>query len=65
MIKILLEKHDFTDKECLERIKYDRKFLVRRSVMKMLSLTRILSFTSNKELPSKLRENIKDRILVK
>ena len=58
-LELLLEKHDFCDNECLERIKYDRKFLLRKSVMKMLSLTKVLSFTTAKEMPSKLKEVIK------
>jgi len=49
----------------MERVTFDRKFLLRRTVMKMLGLTRVLSFTTGKEVRSRLRETIRERVLVK
>ena len=46
-------------------MKYDREYLLRKTVMKVLELTRILSFTTaDEEVKSTLVERLKEKLVV-
>lgn len=65
IIQILLQHHDFCEKECLDRIKFNNEYLLRKTVMKVLELTRVLAFTASTEkVKSKLVETLKSKIIV-
>ena len=61
----LLEEHELCDRECVDRIKYDKSYMLRKTIMKMLELTRLLSFTTNDpEVSTSLVETLKKKIIV-
>lgn len=64
-LETLLEYHQLCESECVDRMKYDKSFLLRKTIMKMLELTRLLAFTTNdSEAKSTLVEALKNKLIV-
>lgn len=60
-----METHDFCDKNCVDRMKYNKGYLLAKTVMKVLELTRLLAFTvSEQNVKSNLVDTLKQKIIV-
>jgi hypothetical protein len=64
-MQVLLQEHNFCLPECLERMRYEKNYLFKRNIIELLTLTRVLSFTTPTPEESHLRWVLKEKELVK
>ena len=64
-LETLLSEHEICESECVDRIKFDKNYLLKKTIMKILELTRLLAFTTkDNQISSTLVQKLKKQIKV-